>query len=262
MLNKKPLRIVLLIPDTHRPYHDRKAYGLMIRAYQDLVKKYWDIAEFEIVILGDYGDFYAASGHDKHPSVQQNLVIEVEDVIAGLDELDTLFPHAKKVYIEGNHEYRLERYLAKNAPALFGVTSTEHILKMNQRANWSFINYSPSQSYNVGGSVLRARHEPLGTSAKATATKAICSLVYGHIHRLEESHIVGLDGTNHVCFSVGWLGDKRNDKIFNYVKGHHQWQMGFGVVFVDTSTNYFYHEKVHILDNYTCKVAGKIYKEN
>jgi hypothetical protein len=257
----KPLRIVLLIPDTHRPYHDRKAYALMIRVYQDIVKKYFHIADFEIVILGDYGDFYATSGHDKHPMVQQNLVLEVQDVIAGLDELDTLFPFAKKVYIEGNHEFRLERYLCNKAPALFGVTSTELILKMNQRSGWTFHAYSPSQQYDVGGSVLKARHEPLSNSAKATASKAICSLVYGHIHRLEESHVVGLDGTNHVCFSVGWLGDKRNDKIFGYVKGHHQWQMGFGLVFVDNETKYFYHEKVHILDNYSCKAAGKIYKD-
>lgn len=234
----------------------------MIRAFQDIVKKYWDIADFEILILGDYGDFYAATGHDKHPMVQQNLILEVEDVIAGLNELDTLFPFAKKTYIEGNHEFRLERYLCKNAPALFGVTSTEHILKMSQRPNWTFVRYSPNQQCSVGGSLLMARHEPLSSSAKATATKAICNLVYGHIHRLEESHVVGLDGSNYVCFSVGWLGDKRNDKIFGYVKGHHQWQMGFGLVFVDTETKYFYHEKVHILENYSCKAAGKIYKQD
>lgn len=258
----KRLKIVLLIPDTHRPYHDRRAYALMIRAFQDIVKKYWDMADFEIMILGDYGDFYATSGHDKHPMVQQNLVLEVEDVIAGLDELDNLFPFAKKTYIEGNHEFRLERYLCNKAPALFNVTSTEHILKMSQRPNWTFVHYTPGQQISVGGSLLKARHEPLSSSAKATASKAICSLVYGHIHRLEESHVVGLDGSNHVCFSVGWLGDKRNDKIFGYVKGHHQWQMGFGLVFVDTETKYFYHEKVHILDNYSCKAAGKIYKQD
>jgi hypothetical protein len=85
-------------------------------------------------------------------------------------------------------------------------------------------------------------------------------VVYGHIHRIEESHIVGLDGTNHVAFSVGWLGDKRKDKIFNYVKGHWQWQLGFGLVWVDPATNYFYHQKIHILDNYTCVVNGKKYK--
>ena len=110
---------------------------------------------------------------------------------------------------------------------------------------------------------MKARHEPLSSSAKATASKALCSLVYGHIHRIEESHIVGLDGTNHVCFSVGWLGDKRKDKIFDYVKGHWQWQMGFGLVYVDTKTRIFFHHKVHILEvgnKVFCLVNGKKYE--
>lgn len=257
---KKPLRIVLLIPDTHRPYHDRRAYALMLRVYAEITSKYAGHADFEIMILGDYADFYAVNSHGKDPRLVSMLVDEVADVIAGLDELDRLFPFAKKTYIEGNHEYRLERYLCSKAPELFGITDTQYLLKMHGRPNWSFISYGPNQAVAVGGSKLIARHEPLSNSAKATASKALCSLVYGHIHRIEESHLVGLDGTNHVCFSVGWLGDKNKDKVFDYVKGHHQWQLGFGLVFVDTLTNYFYHDKVHILDNYTCAVAGKIYK--
>lgn len=240
----------LLIPDCHIPYHDIKAYKLMIN-----VAKSTQIDE--VYILGDYADFYAVTAHPKDPSVPQMLVDEVGAVIEKLDELDSLFPHAKKFYIQGNHEWRLERYLQNQAPALFGVTSTEHILKIDQRPKWTFLDYGPNQSVKIGGSKLVARHEPLSSSAKATAAKALCSLVYGHIHRIEESHIVGLDGTNHVCFSVGWLGDKRMDKIYGYVKGHHQWQLGFGHVLVDQKTRYFYHQKIHIMDNYTCIFNGR-----
>jgi hypothetical protein len=100
----------------------------------------------------------------------------------------------------------------------------------------------------------------LGTNARVTASKALCSVVFGHTHRIEESHIVGLDGRNHVSFSVGWLGDKKKDKIFDYVKNHWQWQLGFGLVYVDTSNGYFYHHKIHILDNYTCVFDGKVFK--
>jgi len=218
-----------------------------------------DLSPHEIVLLGDYADFYSVMSHQKDPRIATMLVDEVSSVLDGLNELDFLFPEAKKVFLEGNHEYRLERYLVSQAPALFGVTSTEHILKMHQRPNWTFVPYGPHQSYNILGSKLVARHEPLGNSAKLTATRALCNLVYGHIHRIEESHIVGLDGKNHVCFSVGWLGDKRKDLVFNYVKGHHQWQMGFGIVYVDPSTGFFYHQKIHIMDNYTCVVNGKLY---
>ena len=214
----------------------------------------------EIVILGDHADFYSVSSHAKDPRVFSMLEDEVVDVLAGLEEIDVNFPDAKKVFIEGNHEFRLERYLCDRAPALFGVTETRSVLGFDQRPHWKFVNYGPNQSHQVLGSKLVARHEPLASSAKATASKALCSLVYGHIHRIEESHLVGLDGTNHVCFSVGWLGDKRKDKIFDYVKAHHQWQMGFGLAWVDSTTGYFYHQKIHILENNTCVVNGKLFK--
>lgn len=248
------MRVALLIPDTHRPYHDRKAYNLMLRVAKD-------ISPDEIVILGDYADIYALNSHGgKNPTLPTTLIEEIEDVNDGLDELDKLFPSAKKVFLQGNHEYRFERYIFDKCPELFGVTEFKNLIKIDQRKNWSYVHYGPNQAYKVGGSYLTARHEPLASSAKATASKALCSLVYGHIHRIEESHLVGLDGSNHVCFSVGWLGDKRNDKVFAYVKGHHQWQMGFGIVYIDEKTGYFYHNKIHILDNYTCVAEGKLYK--
>jgi hypothetical protein len=246
------LPLALLIPDTHRPYHDKRAVNLML-----MVAHHLSAQLSEIVIMGDYADFYSISSHQKDPRVIGMLKDEIIDVNKGLDQLDQLFPDVPKYFVEGNHEYRLERFLINQAASLFGITSVEHLLNLNRRPLWHFIPYGPAQMHKVLGSKLFVRHEPLGTSAKATASKALCSLAYGHIHRIEESHLVGLEGDNHVCFSVGWLGDKGQDKIFNYVKGHHQWQLGFGLVWVDRLTKKFYHHKIHILDNYTCVVDGK-----
>jgi hypothetical protein len=215
-----------------------------------------------VYILGDYADFYSVSSHAKDPRVFGMLTDEVCDVLMGLDQLDQIFPGAKKVYIEGNHEYRLERYLTNQAPALFGTTSTQHVLELHDRPLWNFIPYGPDQLTSVAGSCLFARHEPLGNNAKLTATKALCSITYGHIHRIEESHIVGLDGSNHVAFSVGWLGDKRKDQVFNYVKGYWQWQMGFGIIYVDPKSRMFYHNKIHILETnkkLSCFFNGKLF---
>lgn len=247
------LQTALIIPDTHRPFHHAKAYNLML-----------EVASFvgvsEIYILGDYADFYSVSSHSRDPRIFSMISDEVVDVLAGLEELDQVFPDAKKYFIQGNHEWRLERYLCDKAPALFGITSTEHLLEINQRPKWTFVPYGPNQAIKIMGSKLTARHEPLANSAKATASKALCSLVYGHIHRIEESHIVGLDGTNHVCFSVGWLGDKRKGEIFGYTKGHQQWQLGFGLVHVHKASGLFYHQKIHILDDLSCSVNGKRFK--
>lgn len=252
----KGLKSALIIPDCHIPYEDKRAYALMLRAAKD-------IDPDEIVILGDFADFYSVSSHAKDPRVTDLLVDEVAAVIQKLDELDKLFPRAKKVYLEGNHENRLERYLVDRAPALFGCTQVSYLFDINKRPNWTFIPYTPKQKHLVLGSHLYAKHTPLSNSAKATVTKALCSLVYGHIHSMEENHIVGMDGTNHVAFSVGWLGDKNKDLVFNYVKNHHQWQLGFGIVYVNPANRYFYHQKVHILESngkYSCVANGKLYE--
>lgn len=247
------LKKALLIPDCHRPWHHKRAYNLMLKVAKD-------ICVDEIYLLGDYADFYCVSSHQKDPRVGSMIDKEINDVVQGLDEIDSQFPHAKKTYIVGNHEHRLERFVLNNASQLFGYVDLVDLLGLRERPKWSVIPYSPNQKVQIGRSKLYARHEPLSSSAKATATRALCSVVYGHIHKIEESHIVGMDGTNHVAFSVGWLGDKRKDLVFGYVKSQHQWQMGFGLVYIDPKSRYFYHHKVHILDNVTCVVNGKLYK--
>ena len=215
----------------------------------------------EIVILGDLADFYFASGHGpKHPKLLNSTVEEVDSVNAFLDLLQSSFPSAKKKYIEGNHENRLTRFCQNKCPELFGYIDAQTLFKIQNRPGWQWVTYCPNQRTQVLNSKLFARHEPFGSSAKATASRALCSLVYGHIHRIESSFVVGLDGKEHIAFSVGWLGDKRKDQIFGYVKGHAQWQLGFGLVFVDTKTGMFYPQAVHIIEKagrVSCVVNGK-----
>jgi hypothetical protein len=85
------------------------------------------------------------------------------------------------------------------------------------------------------------------------------NVVYGHIHRIEKAYVVGLDESEYVNFSCGWLGDKRKTDVFGYVKGHHQWQLGFALVYVDAKTGNFYHQIIHILEHgktVSCFVNG------
>lgn len=245
------MKLAVVIPDMHVPYHHRKATELVLKTIQKLKPD-------EIVFLGDVADFYAVSSHGRHPTLLHDLRLEVDQVNELLDVVSR-FP-GKKVFLEGNHCYRLERYLASQAPALFGVTQTSLLLKMDQRKNWTFVDYSPKQLYRILGSRLGARHEPLGATSKASAARALMSLVYGHIHRIESSYIVGLDQKQHINFSCGWLGDLKFDKVFNYVKGHHQWQLGFALVWVDEKTNIFYPQIIPIIENgktVSCIVNGE-----
>lgn len=212
----------------------------------------------EIVVLGDYGDFYWVSQFDKDPRVGALLVEEIRSMNEGLDELDCLFPKAKKVFLSGNHEARLESYIVKKAPGLLGVTETRSLLKIDQRPLWSFQEFDRHQQYKVLGSDLRAFHRPKASSPKLNTQRTLVSSVYGDIHKIESAHAVGLDGKRYVSYCPGWLGDV-SSKVFDYMPSMPQWQLGFSFVTVDPSTLEFYPDVFEIKDNVTF-VYGKKFK--
>lgn len=248
------LKHALIIPDTHIPYQDEKAYNLMLKVAKSMP------SVDEIVLLGDYGEFNAVSSHPKDPSLSNRLQEEIKAVNEKLTQLDRLFPKARKVFIEGNHEDRLTRYIRDKAPELFGLVDAKELLQIRHRPNWLWIPYSPNQKYRVLGSKLYARHEPIGggehTSA-STVKKANRSVIYGHVHRIQEFQTVDLEGANHRGITCGWLGNQKH-KIFNYVKNHHQWALGFAVVTVAPDKT-FYAQTLHIIDN-KAVFGGKLYE--
>jgi len=246
------IKTALIIPDCHIPYEDKRAYQLMLDVAMDL-------SPDEIVILGDYADFYAVNSHGKSPTLTLSLQEEVTAVVERLIELNKLFPKSKKVFIQGNHEYRLERYIAKNCPDLYGVTDTKSILELNI-LGYNYVPYGPTQKYHVLGSKLIARHEPLAGGkhvAQNTVEKAMASVIFGHTHRIQEAQIVTMGGDNYRGISSGWLGDSKHE-VMQYVRSHHQWALGFSIVRVLNSGTWF-NQLVHIID-YKCMVDGFIYE--
>lgn len=243
----------LIIPDCHIPYEDKRAYDLMLAVAKD-------IKPDEIVIQGDYADFYAVNSHGKDAAVQNGVLQdEIHEVVLRLSELNKLFPKAKKVYIEGNHEYRLARYINSRCPDLYGVVDIESVLEL-KILGYEFVPYGPNQKYHVMGSKLIARHEPLAGGkhvAQNTVEKAMHSVIFGHTHRIQEAQIVTIHGENYRGISNGWLGDTTH-KVMQYVKGHHQWSHGFSVVTVLDDGTWF-NSLIHIID-YKCYYDGFIYE--
>jgi predicted phosphodiesterase len=242
----------LIIPDCHIPYEDQRAYELMLAVAKD-------VDPDEIVILGDYADFYAINSHGKDAAMNGVLQDEVYYVIERLKEIKRLFPNAKKVYIEGNHEYRLARYINSKCPDLYGVVDTQSILELNL-LGYQFVPYGPNQKYQVLDSKLIARHEPLAGGkhvAQNTVEKAMHSVIFGHTHRIQEAQIVTIHGENYRGISSGWLGDTTHS-VMQYVKGHHQWAHGFSIVNVLDDGTWF-NSLIHIV-NYKCYYNGYVYE--
>ena len=62
---------------------------------------------------------------ENHPQTEPGLELELETTIQFFEWLRSRLPKARIIWKEGNHEARLPRYMAKNAPALCG---TKHIM--------------------------------------------------------------------------------------------------------------------------------------
>lgn len=210
-----------------------------------------------VLLLGDYVDFYCVSQYGKDPRVGTLLMDEVLSVREGLDELDRLFPQAKKVYLEGNHEWRLERYLVSRAPELFGITECRFLFELNRRPLWSYIPFGRSQQFDIFDTGLLAFHRPKASAPKIHIQRTGVSSIYGDIHKIERAHTVSLDGKHLTALCPGWLGDV-SSRVFDYMPATPQWQLGFAIVFLDTSSNEFHVEQFEIKNHATILNGKKI----
>ncbi len=231
LLNSSPvcpseeLQRVLFIPDTHRPYHDKAAWALMLRAARVFRPD-------KIVVLGDLADFYSVSSFDKHPKKATDLKDEADDVNAALDELDAL-DASTKIFIKGNHEDRLERYLCKAAPALIGCVSVNELFRFAERG-WQVVEYK--RSTRLGK--LRLTHDTgtAGINAHRQSMDAFqASVIIGHTHRMEVSYKGCADGSPTVGAMFGWLGDFEQIDYMQAVKARRDWVHGFGIGYQESS---------------------------
>jgi predicted phosphodiesterase len=243
------LERILFIPDTHAPYHDVKAWKLMLTVAKQFKPEV-------IVHLGDFGDFYSISSHSKDPSRVDKLAEEIKVVREMRTELDNLKPK-RKIFIEGNHEDRLHRYLQDKAPELFGLVDTDDLLELTKNG-WEFTPYR--HSTKIGK--LYLTHD-VGVSGKYTTQRSLDtfqhSVVVAHHHQIQ--YVVSGDATGEYCVGAqfGWLGDPDKADYMQQVKIKTSWAPGFGIGYHAVQSGIVYLVPVPLVNN-TCCVEGKVYK--
>lgn len=240
------LKRILFVPDTHVPYHDEKAWLLMLKAAKRLKP---DI----VVVLGDFADFYAVSAHSKNPERAADLKYEVDCVKEKLAQLNKLGA-TRKIYVEGNHEFRLERYLCDRAPALFGTVKVKDLLDLDEHG-WEFTPYR--KATRIGK--LRITHDTgkAGQNAHRQAMGAFRhSIIIGHTHRMEMSVVGSADGKPAVAAMFGWLGDFDSVDYMHEIEARSNWVHGFGIGIMETS-GVVHLQPVPIVNN-SCCILGEI----
>ncbi len=205
--------------------------------------------------LGDTADCYTVSSHSKDPSRSSKLKGEVEGVNAFLDLLDSLGA-AEKHFVKGNHEDRLERYIADKAPELFGLVDCEELFGLRRRG-WGVTQYKDSVKLGK----LHITHD-CGNAGGQAHSKALDTfqdnVVIGHTHRMAISYVGNAKGKTHVGAMFGWLGDVKYIDYMHKVSALRAWQLGFGVGYMEVSTGVVHLQAVPIVD-YKLVLDGQLY---
>lgn len=240
---------ILVVPDTHAPYHDEDAWQLMLDVARDLKPE-------TIVCIGDLADFYSVSAHSKDPARRASLKDEVAVVRQKRAELDALGA-SRKVFCEGNHEYRLARYLQDKAPELFDVIDVPNVLELTANG-WEFI---PYRNHKRRGAV-HYTHD-VGSAGRYAAFRALDtyqhSNITGHTHRLVYIVEGNAVGESKLSASFGWLGDVEQIDYMHRAKAKKDWSLAFGAGYEDQQTGHAFLIPVPIVE-YRCVWNGKLYK--
>lgn len=203
-----------------------------------------------VVFIGDFGDNYSVSAHSKDPSRKDLLVEEVEAVNRELDKVN-----CDAVFIEGNHEDRLRRYLWDHAPKLLGATSVEKLYKIRERG-WRHVAYRDFFKLNN----VTYTHD-LGRSGVYAARQSLMdlggNLVFGHTHRGGVAFQGEVKGSAHFSLNVGWLGDVAKVDYMHKARALRDWQLGFGTVIHEGPKAAF--GQFHPIVKGMCRVDGRTY---
>ncbi len=242
------MKKILIIPDTHVPYHDKRAFDLVLKVGRDQKPDF-------VVTQGDFADFYSVSSHSKDPNRKRNLEFEIDEVNKELDKIDKLGAKVN-VFVAGNHEDRLERFLKDKAPELFNMVRVTQLFKIKERG-WRYVPYKSDT--HIGK--LYFTHDT-GTAGATAHAKALDDYQYniaiGHTHRMGYTIKGNARGEPHVGAMFGWLGDVKQVDYMHRIKASRDWCLGFGFGYL-TDNGVVHVQPVPII-NYTCVVGGKLYK--
>lgn len=234
-----------------------------------------------IVLLGDNLDLPEFSRYRTTPAFQQTTQAAVDYATTMLARLRAAAPDAQIDWLAGNHEERLQHWLTDNARAAFGlrqgaltngwpVLSVPHLCRLDEHGVTYHPGYPASDLWLTDN--LKVVHGDRVQSRGSTAHKYLAeqkvSVIYGHVHRIEQAHRTreDIDGPAEImAASPGCLA-----RVDGAVPSTRQgldldgrpltrvedWQQGLGVVTIhDGSWQY----EVARISNGTAWWRGKVY---
>jgi predicted phosphodiesterase len=237
----KSLQRWIVISDVHRPFHNQKLWNKLLQLINDMGSSLYGI-----VIAGDYLDLYTLGSYNNESLANlSNITLQDEylDGLQGIDEINSAFKGAKKLFLFGNHEDRYFRHIKEKDNAKYGGALINPIeaLYLHERGwitktDWQSDYFTLGKHLDIVHGVYTSIH-----AAKAHLDKTQHSVMFGHTHRVQCFH-----QGNRAAFNIGGLYDIKS-KGFNYMPRFQRqlWANGFALVNV-TDNGDFYVEQVNV----------------
>lgn len=249
----------IFLSDLQFPDQNERAIELVFKFLADYKPDY-------IHLVGDIVSFDKVSGYTPDPRHHASLETEIEMTKKFLDRLDH---HAKKanptcqiIWYDGNHEWRLIKFLFKNASSMANLVDDEdddyiisipHIFNLKDR-NIKHYDYMDETSMHgiciEHGDMVRQKG---GYTAHAMLMKRGKSGISGHTHRL--AHIM----ETHSGKESFWIenGCMCNLRFHSPYSRYNDWQQGWSIATYKDGK--WYPQIVPIVDN-TVLINGKLYR--
>jgi predicted phosphodiesterase len=200
-LSYEPLKVTgtgqcLVLSDVHLPYHDK-------RTCQEAVKDGKARGVTTVLLNGDILDCGGISDHHREPDTMR-LEDELATGTQFLAWIRSQFPKARIVYKEGNHEFRLPRFIAANAPELGRLLQIPNLLKVQDYGiEW----VQDGCIVELGRLPVIHGHEFRGQGgvnpARWLFLRSCGTAMCGHFHRSSSHDEQGIDRRLHGTWSVG-----------------------------------------------------------
>lgn len=218
-----------LLYDIHIPFHDLTALNI---AVSHLLEKQVDV----IILGGDVIDCYQLSNFEKDPR-ERSFKYEIDTAKSFFAELRTVF-NGRIIYLEGNHDNRVERFFRQRAPELLDIEVLSLPELLNLRGfgiEW----VNNKRVIRLGKLNIVHGHEfgnqifsPVNP-ARGLYIKAKCNVIAGHHHQTSEHTENDIEGNVTGAWSVGSLCDPHPK-----YKPLNKWNHGFAWVEVEEGGNF------------------------
>jgi predicted phosphodiesterase len=219
---------VLVVPDTHCGFHDKKAWAAMLA-----LASVWKPER--VIIIGDFMDTESVSSHPASTSARTYLAEEYYAANVLLDELQAATPDATWLYLEGNHENRVQKWCAQygeldglfNVPRSLYIEGSEYHRDTPKLRGMTWVPLSRQPLVIDGVAYLHGHYENMHHAYHHALHEApklgVRCVVYGHMHGLQ--HAVAPHGAEAWC--CGFLGDESSRVFKAYTKGRPRpWTLG------------------------------------